>query len=234
MVKLPEVVGDYMSRTTGLREFCDRCLRTERWGGNVVLMIVDAAFDSIGLNYFNSVVPKVIEFEKAFVRGGEIRSLEDLSNLPIDWALDIWRNERSWNVARSVASHLHELGGKESLGDREAFRRWAAGSRLEEWREDPIGRIRGIGVTTYQYLRMMGGVDTAMPDKVVRRVVEEMLHRADVRMPTRGDIELVHTIDRMASITGYRPIEICWMSWLVQPEGDAIRMEKHRGILDRI
>lgn len=43
-----------MSRTTGLGRFCDRCLRTERWGGNVVLMVVDAAFDSICLNYFNS------------------------------------------------------------------------------------------------------------------------------------------------------------------------------------
>lgn len=66
---------------------------------------------------------------------------------------------------------------------------------------------------------MMGGVDTAMPNKVVRRAVEEMLHEADVKMPMRGDVELVHTIDRVASVTGHRPIEICWMTWLIQPEG---------------
>lgn len=234
MVKLREVVEDYMSRTTGLGKFCDRCLRTERWGGNVVLMVVDAAFDSIGLNYFNSVVPKVTEFEETFVEDGKVRSLEDLSNLPLDRVAGVWRNERSWNVTRSVASYLRELGEREGLGDREAFRRWAADSRLEDWKLDPIGKIRGIGITTYQYLRMMGGVDTAMPDKVVRRVIEEVLHKADVKMPTKGDVELVHTIDRIASITGYRPIEICWMTWLIQPEGDATRMEKHRGILDRI
>lgn len=82
MAKLREVVEDYTSRTTSLGRFCDRCLRTERWGGNVVLMVVDAAFDSIGLNYFNSVVPKVIEFEEAFGLDGEVRSLENLAGPP--------------------------------------------------------------------------------------------------------------------------------------------------------
>jgi len=55
---LPQVVNAYMSQTTGLKEHCARCLRTERWGGSVVLMIVDAAFTSIGLNYFTAVVPR--------------------------------------------------------------------------------------------------------------------------------------------------------------------------------
>ena len=42
-------------------------LRTERWRGSVVLMVVDAAFTSIGLNYFTAVVPKVEEFNRDFV-----------------------------------------------------------------------------------------------------------------------------------------------------------------------
>ncbi|MEM3407073.1 MAG: hypothetical protein QXL51_07895, partial [Candidatus Aenigmatarchaeota archaeon] len=51
-----------MKKVSGLKEYCERCLRTERYNGNVVLMIVDAAFTSIGLNYFTAVVPKVEEF----------------------------------------------------------------------------------------------------------------------------------------------------------------------------
>jgi hypothetical protein len=36
-------------------------------GRNVVLMVVDASFTSIGLNCFTAVVPKVEEFNKKFV-----------------------------------------------------------------------------------------------------------------------------------------------------------------------
>ncbi|KXB04720.1 hypothetical protein AKJ48_01680, partial [candidate division MSBL1 archaeon SCGC-AAA261O19] len=105
---------------------------------------------------------------------------------------------------------------------------------LEGWKQDPIGKIGGVGLTTYQYLRMMGGVDTAMPDNIVKRVIEEILDKAEVKMPTNKDLEFIKTIDQIATISGYRPIEICWMTWLVQSEGDKIRMEKYRDTLDRI
>ncbi|KXA89039.1 hypothetical protein AKJ38_03015 [candidate division MSBL1 archaeon SCGC-AAA259I14] len=234
MSRLSEVVEDYMSKTTGLKKFCDRCLDTERYDGNVVLMVVDAAFDSIGLNYFNSIVPKVLEFEERFVKKGNVQSLNELINVSLEQVKDIWANERSWNVATSVASHLDELGESRGLDDRQSLRTWAKNAGLENWREDPIGQIHGVGLTTYQYLRMMGGVDTAMPDKIVRRVIEEILEKAGERMPTENDVEFVKTVDKIAFLTGYRTIELCWMTWLVQSEGDKVRMEKYRDILERI
>ncbi len=234
MKDLPKVVNAYMSRTTGLREHCARCLRTERWGGSVVLMIVDAAFTSIGLNYFTAVVPKVMKFKEELVDCGEVTGLEGLSNLPEEKAESIWRNRRSWQAAKSIASYLCELGKAEGLDERRAFRFWAANSQLEGWREDPIGKISGVGITTFQYLRMMGGIDTAMPDKIVRRVVKQILDEAEFDMPTKGDLDLVRTIERLSELSGYRPIEICWMTWLIQPEGKMVRMEKYRNLLDKI
>jgi hypothetical protein len=65
---LQEIVDSYMQKVIGLKEHCDRCLKTERWGGSVVLMVVDAAFTSIGLNYFTAVVPKVEEFNKCLLK----------------------------------------------------------------------------------------------------------------------------------------------------------------------
>jgi len=47
MYKLKEIVDSYMQKVSGLREHCERCLRTKRWGGSVVLMVADAAFTSI-------------------------------------------------------------------------------------------------------------------------------------------------------------------------------------------
>ena len=234
MKDLPQVVNEYMSRTIGLREHCARCLRTERWGGSVVLMIVDAAFTSIGLNYFTAVVPKVMKFKEELVDCGRVTGLESLSNLPEEKAESIWRNRRSWQVAKSIASYLCELGKAEGLDERRAFRFWAANSQLENWREDPIGKISGVGITTFQYLRMMGGIDTAMPDKIVRRVVKQILDEAESDMPTEGDLDLVRTIERLSELSTYRPIEICWMTWLIQPEGKMVRMDKYRNLLDKI
>lgn len=233
-MRLKEVVDSYMEKTTGLKEYCERCLETKRWNEEPVLMVVDAAFTSIGLNYFQSVVPKVIKFEKEFVKNGPIQRFKDLQSLSLGQVESVWANQRSWHVARSVASYLHDLGESEGLSDREALRIWAANSSLENWRENPIGKIKGVGINTYQYLRMMGGVDTAMPDKIVRRVIEEIVDKGGMDLPTKGDVELVSTIDRIASMTGYRPIELCWMTWLVQSEGEEIRMEKYQDVLDRI
>jgi hypothetical protein len=80
---LKKIVDSYMQKVHGLKEHCDRCLRTERWGGSVVLMIVDAAFTSIGLNYFTAVVPKVEEFNKRFVETKKIKNLRELASANI-------------------------------------------------------------------------------------------------------------------------------------------------------
>jgi hypothetical protein len=152
MSLLKSVVDEYMRRVPGLREFCERCLRTERWGGSVVLMVVDAAFTSVGLNYFTVVVPRVEEFSRRFVESGKIRNLRELADTDVNELRTVWRNMRSWIVAKEVASYLSTV----SEDDKTALRTWAKNTKLEDWREDPIGRIKGVGLITFQYLRMMG------------------------------------------------------------------------------
>jgi len=197
-------------------------------------MVVDAAFTSIGLNYFTAVVPSVIRFEKELIINGKVQNLRDLSLLQANQMQSIWRNKRSWQMAKSVASYLDSLAAAKSLDDRGALRCWAASSCLENWKENPVGKIKGVGIITFQYLRMMGGVDTAMPDKIVRRVIKQILNEAELEMPTKGDLELVTTIERMSKISGYRPTHICWMTWLIQPEGDLTRIDRYQNLLDKI
>jgi hypothetical protein len=229
MSSLKKIVGSYMQKVSGLEEHCDRCLRTERWGGSVVLMVVDAAFTSIGLNYFTAVVPKVEEFDKVFVESGRIKSLKELSEADVNELGRVWRNKRSWIAAKAIASHLSTI----SEDDREALRAWARTASLEKWREDPIGRIKGVGLITFQYLRMMGGVDTVMPDKIVKRVINGILEKAGYE-PVNNDIEFVKRAEEVALTCGYRPTELCWMTWLTQPEGKTMRMEKYSNILPKI
>jgi len=229
MPMLKEIVASYMEKVSGLREYCERCLRTERWGGSVVLMVVDAAFTSIGLNYFTAVVPKVEEFNERFVESGRIRNLKDLAKADVNELRTVWKNMRSWTIAREIASYLSTL----SEDDKLALRTWASNARLESWREDPIGRIKGVGLITFQYLRMMGGIDTVMPDKIVKRVINEIFVKAGLE-PVNDDIEFIRKAEEVALASGYRPIELCWMTWLIQPEGKIIRMDKYSKILSKI
>jgi len=193
------------------------------------LMVVDAAFTSIGLNYFTAVVPKVEEFSKRFVENGRIRTLRELAETDINELMVVWKNRRSWAMAKGIASYLSTL----SEDDKHALRTWASNTRLENWREDPIGRIKGVGLVTFQYLRMMGGVDTVMPDKIVKRVVNDILMKAGLES-VEDDMEFIKKAEQVAISCGYRPIELCWMTWLIQPEGRKIRMEKYRDILPKI
>lgn len=193
-------------------------------------MVVDAAFMSIGLNYFISVVPAVAEYEKNMDKGRVPQTLEQLSSVPYKSVADIWKNRRSWNVARGVASCLADAAGD----DRTSLRAWAARAPVSGWESDPVGAVSGVGISTYQYLRMMGGIDTSMPDKIVRRVIQSLLRDTEIDLPTGDDLKLIDTIDTIASVTGYRAIDLCWMTWMVQPEGKMVRMEKYRELLTRI
>lgn len=120
-----------------------------------------------------------------------------------------------------------------SSNDKAALRTWARNASLETWRGDPIGGIKGVGIVTFQYLRMMGGVDTVMPDKIVKRVINEILVKAG-NEPVQDNLEFVKKVEEIASACGYKPIELCWMTWLVQPEGKMMRMKKYSNILSKI
>jgi hypothetical protein len=229
MTSLKNIVDSYMQKVSGLKEHCERCLRTERWNGSVVLMIVDAAFTSIGLNYFTAVIPKVEEFNKNFIENGKIKNLKDLSKANINELRSVWKNKRSWIIAKGISSYLSKLNDN----DKEALRNWAKNAKIENWKEDPIGRIKGVGLTTFQYLRMMGGIDTVMPDKIVKRVINEILIKAGLE-PINNDIEFIKKTEEIALTCGYRPIELCWMTWLIQTEGKIMRIEKYSKILPKI
>ncbi|RLI86602.1 MAG: hypothetical protein DRO98_05145 [Archaeoglobales archaeon] len=225
--RLKEIVDKYMS-AVNVSKYCTKCLDTRRWNGSVVLMVVDAAFTSVGLNYFTAVVPKVREFRDRYVLNGEVSTLAKLAEAE-EKLLSIWRNRRSVKAATQIAKALLEFGGD----DRAAIRNWAEKAKLEEWRSDAIGRIKGVGINTFQYLRMMGGVDTVMPDKIVKRVINGILVRAGEE-PVKGDIPFIRRVHEIAKLTGYRPIELCWMTWLVEEKDGVIKAKKYISLLDEI
>ncbi len=80
---------------------------------------------------------------------------------------------------------------------------------------------------------MMGGIYTVMPDKIVKRVINENVKEASLK-PVSDDLKFVKRVEDIASKCGYRPVELCWMTWLIQPEGKMMRIEKYSSILSKI
>lgn len=230
---LKKVAAGYMRKAGDVRSYSSRCLETRRWGGSALLMVVDAAFTSIGLNYFTAVVPKVMEFEDKLVKTGKIKNLRELAGADMAELKKVWKNERSWGMAKEAASFLASLCREKGMDEREALRAWAKNAKLESWEQDSIGKISGVGINTFQYLRMMGGIDTCMPDKIVKRVINQILCEAG-RDGETNDTKFVKKVDEIARETGYRAIELCWMTWLVQSEGGKLRSEKYAEVLERI
>jgi hypothetical protein len=72
-----------------------------------------------------------------------------------------------------------------------------------------------------------------MPDKIIKRVINGILVKAGLE-PVEDDMEFISKAEQIALSCGYRPIELCWMTWLIKPEGRKIRMEKYRAILPKI
>jgi len=180
------------------------------------LIVVDAALDSIGLNYFQIVVPRVRRFYEDYVKTGQIASLKALSKLtPQDTRLRrIMNNERAWKAAINICAKLHGIKIKNGLeSDLAALRFWAERASYENWREDPIGEIHGVGLITFQYLRMQAGVDTTMPDKIVKRIVER-----DFGIKTENDIQFIKRMETFSKETKYSQTLLCWAIWLKESD----------------
>jgi len=231
--KLKEILNSYLSRIPELKYYCDRCLKTERWGSSVPLMIVDASFTSIGLNYFTAVVPKVMKFKKDFVDKGIVKDVCDLAKFDYRKASYIWRNERSWKIIREISKYFCKLKKERNLNDKEVLRAWAKKSNIYNFKNDPIGKIKGVGIITFQYLRMMGGIDTIMPDKIVKRVLNKIFEEAGIG-GEEDNLRFVEKVHKISEEINIRPIEMCWMTWLIQKEGEKIRFEKYKEIMELI
>jgi len=202
-------------------DFCKRVLNSERYDGNAVLMIVDSAITSVGVNYFSVVVPRVLEFKRKFVDTGLIASIEDFINYSsnADGLYSVWKNQRSWNVAFGIANTILSYGeGVKGL------RRWAERADLNNWRE--WLDVNGAGINTFQYLRMMGGIDTIMPDRIIRRFIEK-----HIEMP-KNPVEFVIEAEKIAKTSGFKAVELCWLAWLSSYSNEKIR--KYSSILAKI
>ena len=194
------------------RDYEKKCLSGEIWDGNAVLMVVDASLTSIGLNYFKIVVPLVKRFKDECAKTGQITSFEDFEKLsPEDKRLrGIIDNRRGWSVAINVCKELNTIRKENDLkSDLEALKFWAEEANYEKWSEDRIGKIPGVGLVTFQYLRLQAGVNTTVPDRMIQRAAEK-----EFGIKAKDSIDFIKRMEEYSSEAGFSQILFCWAAWL--------------------
>lgn len=193
--------------------FANLCLSGKRWYGNGLLITIDACFDSIGLNYFTVVVPKVRCFYENFFVKRHITTMESfLGNRDRQGLFRIIDNSRAWNAVREISRYV-VFNKKDGEDDFSVLRRWASNADPNNM-DDPIRNIKGIGINTFQYLRMQVGVDTVMPDKVIRKWLVENGFKA------RDEFDTIEKIEEIADANGISRIALCWAIW-IKKSGEA-------------
>ena len=192
------------------REF----LELDRWtADDPVLLLAEAAASTTGQRFETGIKPTVERFREAFVETDRIASYADLAAIDLDdeELIDAVGAQRKRQVLLEGAAVLAERPEDDDLA---ALKGWAASADLYRYQEDSIGEISGVGPSTFQYLRMLAGIDTVKPDPEVTRLVDEIdAALTDAPLDASEPLRAVASCEWLATNSEYRRIEIDRIAW---------------------
>lgn len=196
--------NEYIERARKFREF-------NRWtGDDPVLLVVDAAVTVTGQNYFEQAKPQAVAFRDQYVKTGQITTLAELADAD-DILQEFFSNQRKARVAREIAAHLTTHSEKTDL---EALQVWAENADPIDYRSDPIGSIKGVGLRTFQFLRMVAGVDAIKPDVQVVKFVDSLQESLpEASLDTSTNPKTLNSCRWIADNSSFELIELDQIAW---------------------
>jgi hypothetical protein len=192
----------------------ERFLQLDRWtGDDPLLLLADAAGTTTGQSYFTHVKPSVEAFQTHFLETDRITSFAELASLnQQDTTLEqIFEAQRKRRVLVEGADVLANIDAETDLV---RLQEWAHHADPTNHSMDPFGGINGVGLRTFQYLRMIAGIDTVKPDIQVKRFVETLAEETgDPHLDPSRDQTVLESCQWLAEETDYRMIELDQIAW---------------------
>ena len=174
-----------------------------RFEGQRAAMILDVVY-SANRRYDTRVVPRV----EAFQLTPAAQSLRSLAEQGVGDTTGFRRYEAS--SIRDLARSFAEYADRGGLDDDAACRQWAqAADPGVVYGLDPvIGRVKGIGLALYRYLRMRCGADDLKPDRRVANALSRL------GFPRVHGSEAIYALGMAAALdSGIRPLELDQLLW---------------------
>ncbi|MBK3338649.1 hypothetical protein [Burkholderia pseudomallei] len=118
----------------------------------------------------------------------------------------VWGHDdaRKFEILRALLkTFIARLGRLDTADDDfKVISEWARTTDVSTKAQDPVGQIKGVGIATFQHLRMTFGIDTVKPDRRVKEVLEREF---GLRL---SDRQSILAIEEMAKVTGYTSLLI--------------------------
>ena len=174
--------------------FSVKILPQEFGYSNPVMICLDAVL-SINRKYETFVIPRLNTYKKNFPFIHTLKQLSDqIHQAGYEGFCDIWNYQHIErvkildNLTEKFILYAEEINESNDLL---AMQDWAKNSSIEGYL---IFGIKGIGLATYQYLRMMLGIPTTKPDVHIRKAVYLALQRHI------SDIEAILLIEKASEV----------------------------------
>lgn len=182
-------------------------------GQEPLLLLAEAAASTTGQGYATGVRATVDRVRETVVDPGRVHSFSELAALEVedDDLVAAFGAQRKRRVFLEAARVLADRPEDDDLA---ALRSWAGEADVYRYDRDPIGAISGVGPASFQYLRLLAGIDTAKPDPEVTALIEAVAEAADdARIDATTPLRAVAACEWLAVTTSYRRIEIDQLAW---------------------
>ena len=131
----------------------------------------------------------------------KFKTSEELKEM---WGHD---DEKKYKVLAALVKEIRDMDKASTTveSDYEVMKKWARSVSVKDWENDPISQIKGIGLATFQHLRMSFGINTVKPDQRVKEVLQKAFECFKLSTTSKNTILAVEEI---AEITGYKVLQI--------------------------
>lgn len=195
-------------------------------GDDPTLLVAEAAAATTGEDYRTGIYPSVERFRTEFVETGRLSTFGDVAELdPANETLRaVFKADRKRRTLVEMAGVIAERAKTDDLT---ALRDWACEADHYRYDADPIGSIRGVGPSTFQYLRMLAGTNVARPDTTLSAFVDDV--DADIEavsLDGSSPLRVIASCEWLAYTTGYDMLEIdriAWWRYTEDEEREAVR-----------
>lgn len=157
--------------------------------------------------------PSVEAFQTQFLESCRVTSFAELAALNHrDSTLQqIFEAKRKRRVLIRGAEVFADIDAETDLA---RLQLWADSADPYNHEADSFGAINGVGLRTFQYLRMIAGIDTVKPDIQVRRFVEALVDdTGNTHLDASGGQAVLESCEWLAAVTDYRMIDLDQIAW---------------------
>ena len=188
---------------------------------------------SQGLNYETTVSPKLVDFKKNRPDVKSVRQLADLMasyTTPLEFLkeeVDVGHRGKAGAIDGLVKYFCGLIEASPTTPEEETLKQWAITAEPDDYKKL---NIKGVGIATLQWLRILFGADTSKPDvhvmNFINETIEQKLSKIDCILLIEGVASYLKVSERTVDHTIWKFMSSGFTVRLASDVADAFPTEQ--------